>query len=146
MTIHVTKTQQLIAHAALQAVGAPENLRDPAVVDHVIRAMLVIQEGRMQAYMLKGFNWSCNVRKRREPVNAFLDRHNLERAVEAFHLSVVGAQGEAARRIRANRARRQREAEKAAAAYKHLPAERKEQRRLRREARLANQPIEQLIA
>lgn len=146
MAIHVTETQRLITKAALEASGADQNLQNPAIVDDIVRAMLVIEKGHMQAYMLRGFNWSYRSRNRRDPLNTFLDRHNLETAVEVFQSSIDSAGGEAARRIRGNRARRVREAERAAAEYNRVLEERREQRRLRRAEKLANQPIEQLIA
>lgn len=146
MAMHVTETQRFITKTALQASGAHPNLQDPEIIDDIVRAMLVVEKGHMQAYMLRGFNWSYWSRKRRDPLNTFLDRHNLDTAVEVFHSSIDSAGGEAARRIRANRARRVREAERAAAEYHRVLAERREQRRLRRAEKLANQPIEQLIA
>jgi hypothetical protein len=146
MTINVTQTQKFVAQAALAAVGADHLAENPAAVDQVVRAILVIQQGRMQGYMLNGFNWSCSVRKRREPVNAFLDRHNLEEAVKTFMASIDGAKGEAGRRIRGNRARRRREADRLVAKYLREKEERREKRRLQRELKLAAQPIERLIA
>lgn len=146
MAMHVTETQRFIIKTALQASGAHPNLQDPEIIDDIARAMLVVEKGRMQAYVLRGFNWSYWSRKRRDPLNTFLDRHNLDTAVEVFHSSIDSASGEAARRIRGNRARRVREAERAAAEYHRVLAERREQRRLRRAEKLANQPIEQLIA
>ena len=146
MTIHVTQTQKLIAEAALAAAGADDRLRDPVLIDDMIRAMLVIEEGRMQAYILRGFKWSNHSRNRRDPLGTFLDRHNLDRAVEAFHGTIEEATGEAARRIRGNRARRQREFERVIAAQVRERMERQEARRLKRELKLAAQNIEQLIA
>jgi hypothetical protein len=146
MAIYVTQTQKLVAEAALSAVGAHNLAQNPETIDDIVRAMLVIEKGHMQAYMLRGFNWSYRSRNRRDPLNTFLDRHNLETAVEVFQSSIDSAGGEAARRIRGNRARRVREAERAAAEYNRVLEERREQRRLRRAEKLANQPIEQLIA
>lgn len=146
MTITVTQTQKLVAEAALSAVGANDMLRDPDTIDTLVRAMLVIEGGHMQAYMLRGFKWSYRSRNRRDPLGTFLDRHNLDRAVEAFHDTIDGARGEAARRIRGNRARRERELERMIAAQVQERMERQEARRLKRELKLAAQGIEQLIA
>jgi len=146
MTINVTQTQKLVAEAALSAVGANEMLRDPANIDTLVRAMLVIEGGHMQAYMLRGFNWSYRSRNRQDPLGTFLDRHNLDRAVEAFHGTIEEAKGEAARRIRGNRARRKREEERMILAAEQRRQEDREARRLKRELKLAEQNVEQLIA
>lgn len=146
MTITVTQTQKLVAEAALSAVGANDMLRDPDTIDTLVRAMLVIESGHMQAYMLRGFNWSYRSRNRRDPLGTFLDRNNLDRAVEAFHDTIDGARGEAARRIRGNRARREREEERMIAAQVQERLERQQARRLKRELKLAAQNVEQLIA
>lgn len=106
MTIHVTETQQFILRAALEVSGADERLRDPDLINDMIRAMLVIEEGRMQPYMLRGFNWSCSSRSRREPLAVSRDIEQLDRSVEWFHRHIDAASGEPARRIRGNRARR----------------------------------------
>lgn len=105
MTIHVTETQRFILRTALDVSGADERLRDPDLIDDIIRAMLVIEEGRMQPYLLRGFNWSCSSRSRREPLAVSRDREQLERSVERFHERIDVAGGEPARRIRGNRAR-----------------------------------------
>jgi hypothetical protein len=109
MTINVTQTQKLVAEAALSAIGANEMLRDPANIDTLVRAMLVIEGAHMQAYMLRGFNWSCMSRNRREPLEVARDRAELDQSVEWFHQSIDQARGEPARRIRGNRARRLKE-------------------------------------
>lgn len=106
MTIHVTETQRFILRTALDVSGADERPHDPGLIDDIIRAMLVIEEGRMQPYMLRGFNWSCSSRSRREPLAVSRDREQLERSVEWFHQRIDAAGGEPARRIRGNRARR----------------------------------------
>ena len=146
MTINVTQTQKLVAEAALAAVGADDLARDPGAILDLVRAMLVIEQGHMQAYMLRGFNWSNRSRNRRDPLGTFLDRHNLDRAVEAFHGSIDGAQGEAARRIRGNRARRQREEDRMMIEAELQREQRQEARRLKRQLKLAKQNIELLIA
>lgn len=106
MTIHVTETQRFILRTALEVSGADERLRDTDSINDIIRAMLVIEEGRMQPYMLRGFNWSCRSRGRREPQVVSRDIEQLERSVEWFHQHIDAAGGEPARRIRGNRARR----------------------------------------
>lgn len=146
MTIRVTQTQKLIAEAALAAVGANDLLKDPESIENVVRAMLVVEQGHMQAYMLRGFNWSYRSRNRNDRLGTFLERHNLEKAVEAFHGTIEGARGEAARRIRGNRARRQRELERMLAENEEKQRVRREVRRLNREMKRAVQNIEQLIA
>ncbi len=105
MTIHVTKTQQFIVRAALEVSGADARLVDAQLIDDIIRAVLVIQEGGMQAYMLKGFRWSCSARARREPRQVSRDTEELQECTEWFHHYIDEASGEAARRIRGNRKR-----------------------------------------
>lgn len=146
MTIHVTQTQKLVAEAALAAVGADNLASNPEIIEDVVRAMLVIEQGHMQAYMLRGFTWSNRSRNRRDPLGTFLDRHNLDRAVDAFHDSIDGAKGEAARRIRGNRARRQRDEDRMMIEAELQRQQRQEARRLKRELKLAKQNIELLIA
>lgn len=109
MTIHVTKTQQFIARAALEMSGADERLLDPKLIDDMIRAMLVIEAAGMQAYMLRGHNWSSRSRCWQDPVKARQERAHLELCAEYFTRYLDQAQGEAARRIRGNRKRRIRE-------------------------------------
>ena len=150
MTITVTQTQKLVAETALSAVGANDMLRDPDTIDTLVRAMLVIESGHMQAYMLRGFNWSNRSRNRRDPLGTFLDRHNLEQSVEIFHGTIDGARGEAARRIRGNRARRQREEQRMIAEYEQQREARQEARqklhRVQREIELAAEKIAEMIA
>lgn len=106
MSIRVTQTQQFIVREALEASGADPRLADPELIDDIIRAILVIEEGQMQAYMLRGFKWSCRSRNRREPFNVARDQQELQQSVEHFHQRIEQMPGEATRRIRGNRARR----------------------------------------
>lgn len=101
MNFTVTETQKLIAAAALASVSDANN--DP--VTDFVRAMVVIQRGGMEAYFLEGFQWSCKSRSRSEPERIHWDGEALDQAVERFHESIDNARGEAARRIRGNRAR-----------------------------------------
>lgn len=106
MTIHVTETQKFLVRSALEVSGADERLTDPKLIEDMIRAMLVIEQGRMQAYMLRGFNWSCISRNSREPLAVSQDKDELERSVDWFHEHIDHAREEPARRIRGNRKRR----------------------------------------
>ena len=146
MTINVTQTQKLVAEAALAAVGADHLAEDPAAINDLIRAMLVIEKGRMQAYMLRGFNWSYRARYWQDPEKVRLERSELDETVEWFHGHINAARGEAARRIRGNRARHIREMDRIIDEQVRENEERREKRRLQRELKLAAQPIEQLIA
>jgi hypothetical protein len=105
MAIYVTQTQKFLVRLALEVSGADERLCEPKLIDDMIRAMLVIEQGRMQAYMLNGFKWSCASRNRREPLAVSDDRDQLERSVDWFHQYIDNVRCEASRRIRANRAR-----------------------------------------
>ncbi len=109
MTINVTQTQKLVAEAALAAVGADHLAQDPTAILDLVRAMLVIEQGHMQAYMLRGFNWSYRSRFLQDPEKVRRERAELDQSVEWFQRHIDEAQGEAARRIRGNRKRRIRE-------------------------------------
>lgn len=105
----VTETQRLIADAALQAVDLYRDENVPSndqLVEHVARAMLVIEQGGLQAYFLKGFQWSCRARARREPDQVREGVMALDQAVDAFSHSIASSRGRAASRIRGNRRRR----------------------------------------
>jgi hypothetical protein len=102
----VTDTQRFIARAALAASGADERLDDPKLIDGMIRAMLVIEQGHMQAYMLRGFNWSHRSRFWQDPEKARRERAEFLECVEGFHQYIDQVPCEAARRIRGNRKRR----------------------------------------
>jgi hypothetical protein len=146
MTIHVTETQKFIARAALEVSGADERLHDPQLIDDMIRAMLVIEGSGMQAYMLRGSEWSHRSRFWQDRETAIQQRKELGMCVESFLQYIDQARGEPARRIRGNRARRRREADQMLAERLREKEERREQRRLSRAQKLAEQPIEQLIA
>lgn len=118
MKFQVTKTQKLIIATALAAVDADLDHANQGVLEDVARAMLVIQSGGMQAYVLNGFEWSCRVRGRREPERVAEDRSQLGEAVLRLHGAIDEAKGEAACRIRGNRARRIREIEREAEALR----------------------------
>jgi hypothetical protein len=126
MTIHVTQTQKLVTEAALSAVGASEMLRDPAIIDTLVRAMLVIQAGGMQAYLFKGFKRSCMSRNRRQPEQVTREVEVLEASVHWFHEVIGQARGEAARRIRGNRARRIKQLEQDAENWQREAARQRE--------------------
>lgn len=106
MTIRVTQTQKLIAEAALGAVGADNLASNPEIIEDVVRAMLVIEQGHMQAYMLRGFKWSHRSRFLQDPEKVRGERAELDQSVAWFQRHIDEAQGEAARRIRGNRKRR----------------------------------------
>jgi hypothetical protein len=146
MTIHVTETQQFIVRAALEVSNADEGLLDPKLIDDMIRAMLVIEGSGMQAYMLRGSNWSHCSRYRQDPAKATQEREELGLCVEWFQEHIDQARGEAARRIRGNRARRQRELERMLAENEEKQRVRQEVRRLNRELKRAVQNIELMIA
>ena len=122
MTIHVTQTQKLVAEAALAAVGAHDTCRDPAVIEDLVRAMLVIEDGRMQAYMLRGFKWSCCSRGAQNPLGVAREMDDLTASVDWFHHYIENARGEAARRIRGNRVRRIKQVENDAERLQQLAA------------------------
>lgn len=113
MTIHVTDTQKLIATVALSTAGIPVGHPDDPLVADFVRAMLVIEKGGMQSYILNGFNWSCRSRgqHRRQVLEELAE---LEQATEFFHQGIDTAHGEGARRIRGNRVRRIKEVERQA--------------------------------
>lgn len=124
MTFHVTKTQKLIAEAALASVGgAAPVLRDPEIVELMVRAMVVIEKGRMQSYMLRGFDWSCRSRGPQNSLEVDKDVDDLTNSVELFHHHIENARGEAACRIRANRVRRIKEIEENAEVLQQLAAQ-----------------------
>lgn len=109
MTIHVTETQKFLVRSALEVSGADERLLDPKLIDDTIRAMLVVEAAGMQAYMLRGSNWSHRSRYWQDPDKAQQDRADLLLCTERFEAYIDQARGEAARRIRGNRKRRLRE-------------------------------------
>jgi hypothetical protein len=146
MTIHVTETQQFIVRAALEVSNADERLLDPKLIDDMIRAMLVIEGSGMQAYMLRGSKWSHRSRYWQDPAKATQEREELGLCVEWFQEHIDQARGEAARRIRGNRARRQRELERMLAENEEKQRVRQEVRRLNREIKRTVQNIELMIA
>lgn len=102
----VTQTQKLIAAKALEAVTQHEVHPDDPRIDDFARTMVIIQNGQMGGYFGQGTYWSLASRSQREPVQVAQERFDIETKVDAFQQSVANARGEAARRIRENRARR----------------------------------------
>lgn len=109
MTIHVTETQKFLVRSALEVSGADERLLDQNLIDDVIRAMLVVESAGMQAYMLRGSDWSHRSRYWQDPAKAEQERADLLLCRERFEAYIDQARGQAASRIRANRKRRIRE-------------------------------------
>lgn len=102
----VTQTQKLIAAKALGAVTQQEvHPDDPRITDFA-RAMVIIQNGRKGAYFSQGTSWSLASRAQREPVQVAQERFDLASKTDDFEQAMGTATGEAARRIRGNRARR----------------------------------------
>lgn len=109
MTIHVTETQKFLVRSALEVSGADERLLDTNLIDDVIRAMLVVEAAGLQAYMLRGSEWSHRSRYGQDPAKAQQDRADLLLCTDHFSAYIDQARGEAASRIRSNRKRRIRE-------------------------------------
>ena len=105
----VTQTQKLIAAKALEAVTQHEVHPDHPMIEIIARAIVVLQRGGMGSYYDHGLRSSHFSRLRREPLQVAQEINDVDSKVEAFAIGVEGAEGEAARRIRANRARRERE-------------------------------------
>jgi hypothetical protein len=101
----VTQTQKLIAAKALGAATQQEIHPDDPRIDDFVRAMVIIQNGHMGGYLGRGTNWSLASRAQREPVQVAQERFDMETKIEAFQQAVRTAPGEAARRIRENKAR-----------------------------------------
>jgi len=132
----VTDTQKTIAAKALEAVSLrPTNPEDPMVAQFA-RMMVVIQTGRMAAYFKRGFDWSCRARYRHDPGGVNDERHDLEQTVSEFQRGIEEARGEGARRIRGNRAKRLREAQRLAEAAAQRAEAMRIIRRMRREAKM----------
>lgn len=105
----VTQTQKLIAAKALGAVTQQEVHPDDPRIDDFARAMVTIQNGHMGGYFDRGTLWSLASRAQREPVQVAQERFDLDSKIDDFQRAVRTATGEAARRIRENRARRLRD-------------------------------------
>lgn len=105
-TFRVTQTQKLIAAKALAAVTQQEIHPDDPRIDDFARMMVIIQNNQMGAYFDRGTLWSLASRAQREPVQVAQERFDLDSKSNDFQRAVRTATGEAARRIRENRARR----------------------------------------
>ena len=105
----VTQTQKLIAAKALEAVAQQEVHPEHPMIELFARAVVIIQRGRMGAYYDQGLRGSHFARARREPVQVAQEIFDVEDKVEAFTMGVATARGAAARRIRGNQARNERE-------------------------------------
>lgn len=101
----VTQTQKLIAAKALEAVTQQEVHPDDPRIDDFARTMVIIQNGQMGGYFGRGFNWSLASRAQREPVQVAQERFDMETKIDEMRQSIDASRGEAARRIRENRAR-----------------------------------------
>lgn len=124
-SFRVTETQKTITAKALEAVTLryvdPE---DPMIAEFA-RMMVVIQQGRMDAYFKRGFDWSCRARFQHDPDRVYDEVVDLKYTVDEFHERIKEARGEGARRIRGNRARLARQLQQIIAAEER---EREEQR------------------
>lgn len=104
----VTDNPRFIASAALRTIvhePLQEQQEHDALVDVFSRMMVVIQNGGLQAYFKKGFEYSCCARTPNEPNQVLAEKASLKLATEVFSQRIEGAGGKPASRIRANRAR-----------------------------------------
>ena len=108
-TFRVTQTQKLIAAKALEAATQQEVHPDDPRIHDFVQAMVIIQNGHMEAYFAQGTNWSLASRAQREPVQVAQERYDMETKIGDFHQAIATAQGEAARRVQENRRKRIRE-------------------------------------
>ena len=107
----VTDTQKTIAAAALRAVSNEWVDEQDPMIQTFARMMVVIQGGGLQSYFHRGLQWSLRSRNQRDWLQVEQEGRCLEDTIAVFSEVLEMAYGEGARRIRANRARRQRELE-----------------------------------
>lgn len=105
----VTQTQKLIAAKALEAATQQEVHPEHPMVEIVARSIVILQRGRMATYFDHGLRSSHFSRAHREPEQVAQEILDVESKVHAFNTSIDDAKGEAARRIRANQTRLERD-------------------------------------
>lgn len=124
----VTETQRFIANAAMNALR-DESTTDDQLVEHFTRMVVLIQKSGLGSYFANGLEWSFRSRSQFEPQQVEAEQFVLNDVIDRFNEAVDTARGRAASRIRWNRTRRKRAAQREIAAEMALLEEEYEQRR-----------------